>query len=231
MSWLSDKFDSLTGDGLFGAVGGIASGVLGAISGNRQQKKQNEYNYEMWQLQNQYNSPKEQMQRLKEAGLNPYLYAEGLASNSANAPVSVAGYQGDYGVGSAISNANNYGNRKREYEIRKEELERKQKRDILDEEVIRKTVLNNDILDLNKKMKQQELKNMQQSFNKTSKEIQLAELAHDLNLNKYEFQKKFNTAMYNLEKKKFDKREKKFGFGVNAGDFGYWGIGLDSKGF
>lgn len=34
-------------------------------------KKQNEYNMQLWEKQNAYNSPAAQMQRLKEAGINP----------------------------------------------------------------------------------------------------------------------------------------------------------------
>lgn len=35
--------------------------------------KKNVYNKKMWDLQNVYNSPREQMQRFKDAGLNPHL--------------------------------------------------------------------------------------------------------------------------------------------------------------
>jgi len=43
--------------------------------------KSNQYNYERWQEQNLYNSPSSQMQRYKEAGLNPNLiYGTGTSS-------------------------------------------------------------------------------------------------------------------------------------------------------
>lgn len=44
-------------------------------------------NKEMWNLQNEYNSPAAQMQRLKEAGLSPALmYQQGNPGNSSNVP-------------------------------------------------------------------------------------------------------------------------------------------------
>lgn len=47
----------------------------------------NAHELEMWNLQNEYNSPKAQMQRFKEAGLNPMLaYTQGNPGNSSHAP-------------------------------------------------------------------------------------------------------------------------------------------------
>lgn len=44
-------------------------------------------NLEMWNLQNQYNSPASQMARFKEAGLNPNLiYSQGNAGNASSMP-------------------------------------------------------------------------------------------------------------------------------------------------
>lgn len=52
-------------------------------------KYQNDRNLELWNMQNEYNAPKQQMARLKEAGLNPNLvYGNGSAVNVANAPAS-----------------------------------------------------------------------------------------------------------------------------------------------
>lgn len=80
----------------------VADSVLGgAISWAataQQNKKSREFsekmyqrqfddNLELWHLQNQYNSPRAQMQRLQEAGLNPNLmYGTGSGANSASAP-------------------------------------------------------------------------------------------------------------------------------------------------
>lgn len=64
--------------GAIGAGLSAGQGILGSIMGFRQQKIANRYNLEMWNRQNEYNHPKAQMQRLKEAGLNPNLiYGQG----------------------------------------------------------------------------------------------------------------------------------------------------------
>ncbi len=42
-----------------------------------QMQKQMDYNTEMWRKQNAYNSPSAQVQRLKDAGLNPYMFMSG----------------------------------------------------------------------------------------------------------------------------------------------------------
>lgn len=67
--------------GLFdGAASGIIGGIgniIGAGKQNRAQKKAQmrefEYNTKMWNMANEYNSPEQQMARLKDAGLNPNL--------------------------------------------------------------------------------------------------------------------------------------------------------------
>ena len=47
------------------------------------QEKQNEQNLQLWNLMNEYNSPKNQMQRYAEAGLNPNLiYQQGTPGNA-----------------------------------------------------------------------------------------------------------------------------------------------------
>lgn len=46
-----------------------------------------DYNLEMWNMQNKYNSPVEQMARLKEAGLNPHLmYGKGTLGQAGQMP-------------------------------------------------------------------------------------------------------------------------------------------------
>lgn len=58
-------------------------GVLDDLMGRRNMEEQNKYNLQMWNLQNQYNSPKAQMERFAEAGLNPNLiYTQGNAGNA-----------------------------------------------------------------------------------------------------------------------------------------------------
>jgi hypothetical protein len=44
-------------------------------------------NVDMWKMQNEYNTPEAQMQRFKDAGLNPHLmYGQGTAGNASGAP-------------------------------------------------------------------------------------------------------------------------------------------------
>lgn len=60
-------------------------------------------NLEMWHLQNQYNSPQAQMQRLKEAGLNPHLmYGKGTVGNAQGMPTYVAPQQDYRGMQSMV---------------------------------------------------------------------------------------------------------------------------------
>lgn len=68
------------GTGIGAVVGGL-TGLVGGWLQNRREKK-------MWKMNNQYNSPVEQMARLKEAGLNPNLvYGNGsVTGNTSSAP-------------------------------------------------------------------------------------------------------------------------------------------------
>lgn len=103
-------------------IGGLF-GVAGQVAGNKQAEKniklQNEYNFQlakyaydqnldMWNRQNEYNTPLAQMQRLQEAGLNPNLmYGQGNVGNASNAPSFEAPKMeaytnlGDYGMSQA----------------------------------------------------------------------------------------------------------------------------------
>lgn len=87
-------------------IGGVGS-VVGSILGYKGQKQANKANIQMqdsvnqtniglanqarehdvamWNRQNEYNTPEMQMQRLKEAGLNPNLIYEGGAGSAGNA--------------------------------------------------------------------------------------------------------------------------------------------------
>lgn len=84
---------------VFDLVGSIGSAVLGTGANflsnsntnrinERMQQKQNAWNLEMWQRNNEYNSPAAQMQRLEAAGLNPDLMygqnASGAMGNSSS---------------------------------------------------------------------------------------------------------------------------------------------------
>lgn len=86
---------------LGGLIGGVGSMVSSIMQGQQQRKNvadqlaankelakyQFSQNKQMWDLQNQYNSPEQQMARFKAAGLNPNLiYGQGSAGNAQTAP-------------------------------------------------------------------------------------------------------------------------------------------------
>lgn len=91
---------SLIGASAIAAGSAIASGALSATASAKLNKRTIKYNKEMynlqrqhaledWERKNQYDSPQAQMQRLKDAGLNPHLvYGNGAdaTSGSINAP-------------------------------------------------------------------------------------------------------------------------------------------------
>ena len=75
-------------------IGSAFSGTFGLLGNylnyryqSRLAEQQNKYNLEMWNLQNEYNSPQAQMKRFEEAGLNPMLiYNQGNSGNASSAP-------------------------------------------------------------------------------------------------------------------------------------------------
>lgn len=83
------------------AAGGLIGSAFGAISAHKQRKfarqmQQNQFNFarEMWDKNNEYNTPLNARNRLEEAGYNPQvLGAQGLTSagNSSSAPQGSAG--------------------------------------------------------------------------------------------------------------------------------------------
>ena len=71
----------------------ITTGIdaIGQFFGNRSRKRearrQRQFDLDMWNRQNAYNTPAMQMQRLKDAGLNPALmYGQGTTGNAINQP-------------------------------------------------------------------------------------------------------------------------------------------------
>ena len=72
------------GQGLIGALGSIATTAMQ----NKANRELAQYSFDMQrrmiQEQNEYNSPAAQMQRYKEAGLNPNLIFGGIDSGSQN---------------------------------------------------------------------------------------------------------------------------------------------------
>ena len=73
------KSGILTGLGavLGGPIGGLAGSLASSLLGNRgakrRQQQADKQNIKFWEMQNAYNTPKQQMARLKDAGLNPNL--------------------------------------------------------------------------------------------------------------------------------------------------------------
>lgn len=82
----------------WGAIANVGSSLLGGLFDSHNIKKQNqmqremlEYQYsknlEMWKMQNEYNTPLNQMKRFEQAGLNPNLmYGQGNNGNAASMP-------------------------------------------------------------------------------------------------------------------------------------------------
>lgn len=70
---------------VLGAIAGAALTAGGEVFGNYWlQQQQNIQNIQQWERENEYNKPAAQMQRLREAGLNPNLvYGRGSVANTA----------------------------------------------------------------------------------------------------------------------------------------------------
>ena len=90
-------------------MSGISAGLslFGGMANRASQERQNRMNLmaqhienernrkfavDMWNKQNEYNLPTNQMQRLRDAGINPHLaYSNGSPMNTSNAPASPTG--------------------------------------------------------------------------------------------------------------------------------------------
>jgi hypothetical protein len=58
--------------GIAGVLG-VGSSILSNIGARKRQRQADAQNIKFWEMQNAYNTPKQQMSRLKDAGLNPNL--------------------------------------------------------------------------------------------------------------------------------------------------------------
>lgn len=98
------------------------AGLVDNIASIFTKKSDRRYAEKMWHKQNEYNSPTQQMQRLKAAGLNPHLvYGSGSAvGNSASAVQHTEGAQTNFGevAGNYITNRLNA---QQEKNLRKQE--------------------------------------------------------------------------------------------------------------
>lgn len=72
--------------GLFDSIGSVLGTVGGGVFNLISQNKANDANVALWREQAAYNTPRAQMDRLKEAGLNPNLAYGNLASGVASSP-------------------------------------------------------------------------------------------------------------------------------------------------
>ena len=57
----------------WGGIGTVVGSLLSNRGAKRRQQQADAKNIEFWKMQNEYNTPKAQMQRLRDAGLNPAL--------------------------------------------------------------------------------------------------------------------------------------------------------------
>jgi hypothetical protein len=72
--------------GIAAAGAQIIGGIFGNRSRKREARRQRKFSLDMWNRQNAYNTPANQMQRLKDAGLNPALmYGQGNVGNAEKA--------------------------------------------------------------------------------------------------------------------------------------------------
>lgn len=85
------------------AVAHVTGSAIDAAAVAQLNKKQRQFAVDMWRMQNEYNTPQMQMQRFKDAGLNPHLiYGQGNSGNAG--PVSTPELRAPQ-FGDAISGA------------------------------------------------------------------------------------------------------------------------------
>ena len=63
----------ITKSGPLGLIGSLGSSLISNRGAKRRQQLADQQNIKFWNMQNAYNTPKEQMARLQDAGLNPNL--------------------------------------------------------------------------------------------------------------------------------------------------------------
>lgn len=79
LSGIGDAFKSFTG----GLVDTVTGGLLSNYFNKKAEKRQYQRDLDMWNKTNEYNNPASQMERLRQAGLNPQLAIDGISSSSA----------------------------------------------------------------------------------------------------------------------------------------------------
>lgn len=103
------------------------------VQGGKLNKKNRQWQEDMWNKTNEYNSPVMQMQRFKEAGLNPHLiYGQGNSGNAAMASQPNQ-HRTDFNFGDAVSSY--VAMRRQQTEI--DNLEKA--RDVMDADIVQKS--------------------------------------------------------------------------------------------
>lgn len=88
-----------------GAVAAVGSGVAQGVSTGKLNRRNREWQEKMWAQTNEYNHPMNQMQRLREAGLNPHLIYGGGPGNTTTMAAAPVQHEQDFsGFANAAQN-------------------------------------------------------------------------------------------------------------------------------
>lgn len=82
-----NDMDPITIAGIASAVASLAGSVYSNYKNSKNLEKQNQFNLSQWHMMNQYNQPVEQVQRLREAGINPALALGNISVGNASGSV------------------------------------------------------------------------------------------------------------------------------------------------
>lgn len=178
----SEKFISGLFSGGASLLGSLGSGAVNYFSNehNNQLNKelllqQQKYNTDMWNAEKEYNSPINQMKRLREAGINPALaYTNGVSNTVSSAPTSPSAnamqpfQMADLGNIISQTKLNESLSNLYDKEADKKEAE-------AEHEYTKIDLTKSMILEIDSKIliNQQELKNLEKSFSLLSSQIEL----------------------------------------------------------
>lgn len=87
--------DPVIGSAALSVGGSVGGGLINALTAKRRAAREFKYNKALMQYQNEYNSPKNQVARLEEAGLNPALMYGGGGAISGNLTGNLPQYNED----------------------------------------------------------------------------------------------------------------------------------------
>lgn len=109
MSLLGKIFGLSAGNTVLGSLMGLANQAIGNSFERKLAEQQNQFNLDMWNKQNEYNLPSNQVKRLVDAGLSPALaYGSVSTGNSQAAPQLNAARQSfNIGENTLLQNVNN----------------------------------------------------------------------------------------------------------------------------